>query len=411
MRAAVLVLLSTAALAYAPSLTPALNRANVVVLAPTLLWTVLQYLAFYRRPRLPEWLAVANPVVDISAVTAIIGGYALAGSAPLALRSPIFLTYLVILAARPIATSTRKAGAVALLAVVQYIALLIGLEASDRLTMVVSPVAANALGGVSMLDEGAKLLLLAVAGAVATYATHWQEQVASEYSRELAHRAELETRLTRAQLRSLRLQLHPHFLFNALNTVTALIETDARGAERVVSGISELLRASLSDAGEQEVPLARELELLGHYVAIQRERFRDRLTVTVDADPDARQALVPHLVLQPLVENAIRHGIAPRRSPGHVRVLARRANGQVRLEVEDDGVGAPAAVPHGGSEGKGIGLANTRDRLRALYGDAQRFEAGNRSEGGFRVVVELPYHEREVSPEDSVASSVHTSGG
>ena len=386
-RLIVLVLLGIAALVYAPSLTHALNWVNISVLVPILAWTILQGELFYRVPRLPSWIGVANPVADIAAVTAIIGGYAFAQSATLALKTPIFLMYFVILAALPIAASTRKAAAVAGMAFCCYGALVAYFFASDRLHAVFNPVTASQAAGVSPLDEGAKLLLLAMAGAIATYATNWQERLATSFSRATEEREQLEARLARAQLQSLRLQLHPHFLFNTLNTINALIGTDRHAAERVVSGLSELLRMSLSSASEQEVTLAKELELLTHYIEIQQIRFQDRLTVNFRIDPDARYALVPNLMLQPLVENAIRHGIAPRAAPGHVVVTAAKRANRLELSVVDDGVGEKANRDHR----DGVGLGNTRARLLSLYGSDHRFEAGSGGTGGFAVRIEIPY--------------------
>ncbi|MDQ3698762.1 MAG: histidine kinase [Gemmatimonadota bacterium] len=389
LRAAILLLLATAALAYAPSLTPALNRVNVIVLAPALAWTVGQYVLFYRSGPLPAWLFVVNPVVDITAVTAIIGGYGLAQSSALALKTPIFLAYFVILAARPVTSSTRKAAAVAALAVVEYGALVLFFAATGRFAAAANPVAASATATVSPLDEGAKLLLLAVAGAIATYATAWHERVATIHLRASRDREQLEVRLAQAQLRNLKLQLHPHFLFNTLNTITALISTEPRGAERMVSGLSELLRLSLRNAGDQEVTLARELEVLAHYVEIQQIRFPDRLTVAVDVAADARQALVPNLILQPLVENAIRHGLAPRAAPGRIEVRATRRNGALELRVSDDGVGLRQESD--ARQGQGIGLANTEARLQHLYGARHRFELQSGDSGGFIVTIEIPF--------------------
>jgi two-component sensor histidine kinase len=386
-RLIVLVLLGIAAMVYAPNLTRPLNWVNVSVLVPILAWTILQGELFYRRPKLPVWIGVANPVADIAAVTAIIGGYAFAYSAALALKTPIFLMYFVILAALPIAASTRKAAAVACMAFGCYGALVAFFLVSGRLPTVMNPVTASQAAGVSPLDEGAKLLLLAVAGAIATYATNWQERLATSFSRATEEREQLEARLARAQLQSLRLQLHPHFLFNTLNTINALIGTDRHAAERVISGLSELLRMSLSSASEQEVTLAKELELLAHYIEIQQIRFQDRLTVNFRIDPEARYALVPNLMLQPLVENAIRHGIAPRAAPGHVVVTAARRGDRLELSVVDDGVGEKASRDHR----DGVGLGNTRARLLSLYGSEHRFEAGGASAGGFTVHIEIPY--------------------
>ena len=388
LRAGVLVLLTSAALAYAPSVPAALNRANVLVLVPLILWTAAQYLLFYRKPRLPGWLTAANPVVDISAVTAILALYGLAGYAELALKSPLFLAYFVILAGRPVASSASKAALVAALAVFEYGALSSFFGSTGRVGVVTSPVALGP-GVISLLDEGAKILLLAVAGWICTYATAWHERMATSYYRESRDREQLETKLAQAQLQSLRLQLNPHFLFNTLNGITALIGVDTLAAERMVAGLSELLRLSLRNAGEQEVPLERELEVLRHYLDIQLIRFEDRLTVDMDIEPAALHALVPNLLLQPLVENAIRHGIAPRAAPGRVLVRAHRGNGILRLVVSDDGVGHRG----GGPVTEGTGLGNTRARLQHLYGPRHRYSAGPGERGGFVVEVEVPYRE------------------
>ena len=389
-RAVVLGVLAVAALVYGPSLTSALNLANVLVLAPTLAWTATQWLLFHRRGRHPGWLTAANPVVDITAVTAIICGYGLAQSPALALKTPIFLLYFVILAARPITSSARKAAAVSALAVLQYGGLVALFAATGRLPLVDSPLVASTSAGVALLDEGAKLLLLAVAGAVSTYATHWHERLVLHHHRSARDRRELEVRLAQAQLQTLKLQLHPHFLFNALNTVTALLHTDPDAAERILSGLSETLRFSLRHAGTHEVALARELEFLHHYVQIQQIRFQHRLSVEFRIAPETRQALVPSLILQPLVENAIRHGIEPRASGGRVEIRAERSNGRLQLTVRDDGVGLRT---DGSRAGHGIGLANTQERLARMYGDAQRFEMRAGDEGGVTVSIEIPYRQ------------------
>ena len=392
-RVVVLAALALAAAVYAPSLTPALNRVNLAVLITTLLWTAGQYPLFYRRARLPSWLRLTNPIVDITAVTAIIAGYGLVASPALALKTPIVGAYFVILAALPVASSTRKAAFVSLLAVAQYGALVLWFAATGGLHVIMDPVQASGARGVSPLDEGAKLLLLTCVGAVATYATRWQERLAVRYADASVHSAQLRSRLSRTELQGLKLQLQPHFLFNTLNAITALVHRDADRAERMISGLSELLRVSLSSSGEQEVTLARELEVLQHYVDIQQVRFEGRLTVTVDAPGEIQRALIPNLILQPLVENAIRHGLAARAAPGHVLVVARRLGPRLVVTVQDDGVGeADPAARH-----EGVGLANSRARLQQLYGQDQRFEAGGTVDG-FRVVLELPYHADERSP-------------
>jgi signal transduction histidine kinase len=404
-RAVVLLLLAIAAMVYAPSLTPGLNRANVLVLVPSLLWTGAQYLLFYRRPRLPEWLAIVNPLVDVAGVTAIMAAYALEQSATLALKSPIFLAYFAILAARPIASSTLKAAAVAVLTVAAYATLLAFLVMTGRVGVVESPVSAMAAGAISPLDEGATLLLLAVAGAIATYATAWHERLATSYYRETGTRARLEARLARAQLQALKLQMHPHFLFNTLNSITTLITEDPLAAERMVTGLSELLRLSLRNAGEQEVPLERELEVLRHYLTVQQIRFQDRMSVTLDIDPDTMSAMVPNLMLQPLVENAIRHGIGPRATGGRIDIRVTRVGDTLRFRVHDDGVGTP---PEAMPVREGTGIGNTRARLGHLYGDRHRFEIGGAPGGGFTVLAEIPY--RVSTDADSVVGQAGYDG-
>jgi hypothetical protein len=386
-RTGVLLLLGGAALAYAPSLTPALNRVNVLVLAPMLAWTIAQYLLLYRRPRLPGWLALANPIVDVSAVTAVIGLYALAQPG-LGVKTPMFLAYFVVLAARPITSSTHRAAIVSALIVMEFAALVIALVGSGVLPLTLSPIVASTAPAVSLLDEGARLLLLGVAGAIATYATHWQERLLTRYSEAARDRERLEARLSQAQLQTLKLQLQPHFLFNTLNTITALIHSDRVAAERMVSGLSELLRLTLHNAGEHEVPLSRELEVLVHYVDILRVRFQDRLSVSYAIADEAREALVPNLILQPLVENAIRHGVAPSASPAHIEIRASRVGDHLELRVEDNGVGERAGRRE---RGGGLGLENTRARLQTLYGPRHRFEARGGRTGGFTVVIELPF--------------------
>lgn len=391
-RAGVLALLTTAALAYRPVLTPALRLVNVSLLVPMLAWTLGQYVLWYRRPRLPPWLTIANPVVDVTAVTASIAGYAIANSAALGLRAPMYLAYFVILAARPITSSARRAAIVAALTVLEYGLLLAFVLGTHRVRVAASPIDAVSGLAVAPLDEGAKLLLLAVAAAIATYATTWQERLVRSYFHASRERDHLEVRLAHAELESLKHQLQPHFLFNALNAISALIPSDPRAAQRTVHGLGELLRLSLAQAGEQEVRLERELELLGHYVAIQRLRFQDRLTVRIDAAPSVRRAFVPNLLLQPLVENAIRHGIGPRAAGGAIAVEIAQAGPSLRIRVTDDGVGAQldsgGDLPH-----EGVGLGNTRARLQYLYGSHQQLRVSTAPKAGFIVDIEVPYRE------------------
>ena len=205
---------------------------------------------------------------------------------------------------------------------------------------------------------------------------------------------QLETQLTRAQLEALKNQLHPHFLFNTLNTISALIHRDVEAADRVVSRLGDLLRLSLQE-GEQEVTLAQELTFLQHYLDIQHTRFQDRLNVEQHVEPGLLDALVPSLILQPLVENAVRHAIEPRSTPGLIAISARRANGRVCLEVSDNGPGI-GPMKSGGCAG--IGLANTRARLEQLYGTEHRFTLANRDEGGVLVRLEFPFRAAAAEP-------------
>ena len=208
--------------------------------------------------------------------------------------------------------------------------------------------------------------------------------------------ARLESSLARSQLRNLRLQLQPHFLFNALHTVSAAMYDDPAAADEMLDQLAELLRASLRTAQDDEVPLGEELALLDRYLAIQRARFGDRLAVSIQVEPGADSLLVPSLLLQPLVENAIRHGKAERAGRGAIAVRAHREDGSLVLEVEDDGPGAAGGPVLAGNRGaagvavRGIGLSATAERLQLLYGDAQTFSAGAAPAGGFLVRAALP---------------------
>jgi anti-sigma regulatory factor (Ser/Thr protein kinase) len=200
---------------------------------------------------------------------------------------------------------------------------------------------------------------------------------------------ELEASLSRARLDALRLQINPHFLFNTLNAAASLVHSRPDAADEMIGSLSELLRASLQGTGSHEITLARELELLGLYTSIERTRFGERIEFTESIAPEARAALVPALVLQPLVENAVRHGLEPRPGPGKVAVDARREGGRLILTVCDDGIGFDPGRP---ARGSGIGLANTRDRIRALYGDAQHLTIAAAPRGGTCITISLPWH-------------------
>jgi len=207
-------------------------------------------------------------------------------------------------------------------------------------------------------------------------------------SRERAMRAsKLETELARAQLQLLRLQLEPHFLFNTLHAIGTLVHAEPDAAERMIVLLSDLLRRALQEMDGQEVALREEVEFLDRYLEIEHVRFPDRLRVVREIQPESLGALVPTLLLHPLVENAIRHGVARRAQGGCLGIGAQCVDGRLELRVWDDG--PPGAAADGRSSG--IGLANTRARLEHLYGTAHRFELRRAREGGMEVAVSLPY--------------------
>jgi two-component system, LytTR family, sensor kinase len=203
--------------------------------------------------------------------------------------------------------------------------------------------------------------------------------------------AELEARLTRAQLQALRMQINPHFLFNTLNSIAALVYVNPRAADEMLGDLSELLRRSLELMEEQELPLGQELELIGAYLSIEQKRFGERLRLEQNVPADLLKALVPALILQPVVENAIRHGIEPRRGPGLISIEAKQENNHLHLSVRDDGRGL-SSLDVNGSGRRGIGLANTKARLQGLYGQNQSFSFGKAEPRGCRVDIRLPLH-------------------
>lgn len=229
-------------------------------------------------------------------------------------------------------------------------------------------------------------LVVAVSQAILYYSKFRERELQS---------TQLETQLAHAQLQALKMQLEPHFLFNVLNSIASLSRVDGAASEKMTLQLAELLRLSLSNIEVHEVPLGRELEFLECYLRIQETRFRDRLSIHFSVDPAALKAIVPHLILQPLVENAIRHGISPRLAAGRVEVHARLRGDRMTLQVIDDGVGLPRN--YRGTHSEGVGLKNTRARLQQLYGDNYRFTCENVASGGCRVSISVPFR---VTPSD-----------
>lgn len=197
--------------------------------------------------------------------------------------------------------------------------------------------------------------------------------------------AQLETKLAQAQLEILRSQMEPHFLFNSLNAIARLTRKDPPSAERMTFQLAAFLRVSLECAGSQVVPLSQELEFLNNYLAIQKTRFGDRLTVRVNVDDDLLSIPVPSLILQPLAENAVRHGIAQSAGPGFLEISATRQNGLLRIDIADNGTGMNLNELR-----EGFGLRNTRARLKQLYGGREELCLENNPGGGCRVTLAIP---------------------
>lgn len=223
----------------------------------------------------------------------------------------------------------------------------------------------------------------------------WNLVEAFRRARERELRASrLEARLAEARLRALKMQLHPHFLFNTLHAISTLMHRDVDAADRMLARLSDLLRMTLDNAGTQEVRLKEELDFLEQYLDIERTRLGDRLTVDVDVDPGTLDAGVPNLLLQPLVENAVRHGVAPRAEQGWIGIRTRLHDGYVEITIEDDGPGlAPEDTTRSTQPGSGVGIANCRARLEQLYGERGRLELREAPRGGLLVSVRIPHRQ------------------
>ena len=200
-----------------------------------------------------------------------------------------------------------------------------------------------------------------------------------------AQTARLTAQLAQAQLQALKMQIHPHFLFNTLNSIAALLHKDVEAADRMIARLGDFLRLTLQSSDTQTVDFEQELEFLKCYLDIEHIRFQDRLTVELDIDSQALKATVPNLILQPIVENAVRHGVARQTSQGHITIRARREGERLIMTVEDNGPGLKAQ-----SNGSGIGISNTRARLEQFYGSDFKFQIANSTERGASVTLDVP---------------------
>jgi two-component system, LytTR family, sensor kinase len=223
------------------------------------------------------------------------------------------------------------------------------------------------------------------------YYQNYQERKQEALRLEL-RASELQSQLVQAQLGVLKMQLQPHFLFNTLNAIMVLVrQQKSKEAEQTLAHLSDLLRCVLEDVEAQEVPLRRELEYLQLYLSIEQVRFQDRLRVEISADPAILDAALPQMVLQPVVENAIRHGVGKSAAAGRIKISAVRSNDTLELRVQDDGPGFSSEDPVG-KHSTGIGLTNTKARLKQLYGEEARLTSGNGKPRGAVVTITVPYH-------------------
>ncbi len=210
-----------------------------------------------------------------------------------------------------------------------------------------------------------------------------------QYQQQKIMKSELEAQLALAQLQALKMQLHPHFLFNTLHAISTLMEEDIKSARRMLTRLSDLLRQTLDNIGVQEVTLAQELDFLKSYLEIEKIRFQERLNVTFNIKSDTLNAMAPNLILQPLVENAIKHGISPLAKGGQIEISAWKDDTALNLQITDSGHGS--SQMNSNKNNNGVGLTNTRKRLQQLYGDNFTFNVWNGENGGFKVFLAFPF--------------------
>jgi signal transduction histidine kinase len=244
---------------------------------------------------------------------------------------------------------------------------------------------------VANFSEGIGIYLLI---ALTSYALNYYRRYREGQLRTL----QLEAQLSQAQLQALKMQLHPHFLFNTLHSISALLSKDVESARKMITRLGDFLRLTLENSGSQEVTLKQEMEFLSCYLEIERIRFQNRLVTRMDLGPQTLEAKVPNLILQPIVENAIRHGIAPRSTPGLIEIEAKQLNDTLRIQVRDNGPGLPEHRTSDNPFKKGLGLANTETRLERLYGADHLFNLSNNPDGGLIVTLEIPFHKDGAAP-------------
>lgn len=278
-----------------------------------------------------------------------------------------------------------------------YLLLGLALSAVNTSFMWVSRSVIFPLVGLGAYDYGAMPLryLMEAPSALMGFAMMlgalWLSEEIVARRRQATAQSELERALAESQLHSLRLQLQPHFLFNALNTISAQLHDDPRGADRLIGRLSELLRVSFRATDRMTVPLHEELALLEAYAELMRARFGSRLDLRIESDPAAADVVLPPLLLQPLVENAVRHGGLERSGHARIALGVHVSGGGLVVTVSDDGPGAP---PGRDPMTSGTGLSTTARRLALLYGESARLDAHNAADGGFEVRIELPTRPR-----------------